>query len=76
MRYVHDQGSSYAGVGGSTDLGARDAAGSRAARSRLGSHYERRGDGGRSLFTDQEGIDAQLTELLIYTSPGREGYYL
>ena len=76
MRYVRDQGSSYAGVGGSTDLGARDAAGSRAARSRLGSHYERRGDGGRTLFTDEEGIDAQLTELLIYTSPGREGYYL
>ena len=69
------QGSSYAVVG-SADLGARNAAGGRNARSRLGSHYARRADGGRSLFSDAEGMDATLTELRVYTSPGREGYYL
>jgi hypothetical protein len=67
------QGSSYAGVVGSSNLGKRDAAGSRGARSRLGSHYERLGNGGRSLFTEKEGMDAQLAELRVYTSPGREG---
>lgn len=69
-------GSSYAGVGGSLDLGPRNAAGNRSARSRLGSHFARRGDGGRTLFTDEEGMDAQLTDLRVYVSPGREGYYL
>ena len=68
------QGSSYAVVG-SADLGASNAAGSRAARSRLGSHYARRADGGKTLFAASEGMDAQLTELRVYTSPGREGFY-
>jgi hypothetical protein len=72
---THAQGSSYAVVG-SADLGARNAAGGRNARSRLGSHYARRADGGRTLFADDEGMDATLTELRVYTSPGREGYYL
>ena len=75
LRLRRPQGSSYSVVG-SNDLGARDAAGSRAARSRLGSHYERRADGSRTLFAAQEGMDAQLVELRVYTSPGREGYYL
>ena len=60
---------------GSADLGSANAAGSRAARSRLGSHYARRADGGKTLFSDAEGMDAQLTELCAYTSPGREGFY-
>ncbi len=74
-RLARPQGSSYAVVG-SSDLGAANAAGGCGARSRLGSHYARRADGGRTLFADEEGMDAQLTELRVYTSPGREGYYL
>ena len=69
------QGSSYAVVG-SSDLGKRNATGGRGARSRLGSHFARRADGGRTLFADGEGMDATLAELRVYTSPGREGYYL
>ncbi len=69
-------GSSYAGVGGTLDLGPRNAAGSKAARSRLGSHFARREDGGRTLFADEEGMDAQLTDLRVYISPGREGFYM
>ena len=69
-------GSSYAGVGGSTDLGKGHAAGTRAARSRLGSHYARRGDGGATLFGDAEGMDAELTSLRCWVSPGREGMYM
>ena len=69
------QGSSYAVVG-SSNLGARNAAGGRNARSRLGSHFARRADGGRTLFSDAEGADATLVELRVYTSPGREGFYL
>lgn len=68
-------GSSYAVVG-SQDVGAKNAAGSRSARSRLGSHFARRADGGRTLFTDAEGMDANLVELRCYVSPGREGNYL
>jgi hypothetical protein len=68
-------GSSYAVVG-SASLGSRNAAGGRGARSRLGSHYARRADGGRTLFADAEGMDATLEELRVYTSPGREGYYM
>jgi len=63
-------------VVGSNDLGRRDAEGSRSARSRLGTHFARLEGGGRSLFTEAEGMDATLTELRVWTSPGREGYYL
>ena len=69
-------GSSYAGVGGTMDLGPAHAAGSTAARSRLGSHFSKRADGGRTLFTDAEGMDAQLTSLRVFVSPGREGMYM
>lgn len=69
-------GSSYAGVGGSLDLGPAHAAGSTAARSRLGSHFSKREDGGRTLFADAEGMDAQLTSLRVFVSPGREGMYM
>lgn len=70
------QGSSYAAVtgsGGGGVLGPSHAAGSRAARSRLGSHYAVRRDGGRTLFADGEGMDATLVELEGFVSPGREG---
>ena len=69
-------GSSYAGVGGSTQLGPTHSAGIRSARSRLGSHFARREDGGGTLFRDAEGMDAELTALRCYVSPGREGMYM
>ena len=50
----------------------------RAARSRLGTYYERRPDGGRSLFTEEEGNAAELVSLRAWigvgVAPGTEGY--
>jgi len=69
-------GSSYAGVGGTMELGPANAAGSTTARSRLGSHYAKRADGGRTLFADTEGMDCILTSLRVFVSPGREGMYM
>lgn len=50
----------------------------RRARSRLGTYYERRPDGGRSLFTDDEGREAEVTALRVWVgvgvAPGTEGY--
>jgi len=69
-------GSSYAGVGGSLTLGPMHAQGSRIARSRLGSHFARRADGASTLFSNNEGMDAELVSLRAFISPGREGMYL
>ena len=69
------QGSSYAASGGGTEaLGKGNALGTRTARSRLGSHYQRRRNGGRSVF--KEGLDAELVELRVYVGEGLDGEYL
>jgi hypothetical protein len=51
---------------------------SRAARSRLGTYYERRRDGSRTLFTSNEGSTAAVTDVRVYVgigvAPGTEGY--
>jgi hypothetical protein len=51
---------------------------SRAARSRLGTYYERRRDGSRTLFTSDEGSTAAVTDVRVYVgigvAPGTEGY--
>jgi hypothetical protein len=64
-------GSSYAGSGmGSLDLGAENAAGSRIAKSRLGSNFA--ADAGaelKSVFTKSEGTQATLMSLRAYASP-------
>jgi hypothetical protein len=62
-------GSSYAGVGGSYDLGETNASGSRSARSRLGTHYEGFSDGTSTLFAPSEGMDAELVELKVFCAP-------
>lgn len=68
LGYAPLNGSSYAGVGGSYDLGKENAVGNRAAKSRLGAHYEGFPDGS-GLFTAKEGADAMLRELYVYASP-------
>lgn len=68
LGYAPPNGSSYAGVGGSYDLGKENAAGNRAAKSRLGTHYEGFPDGS-GLFTAKEGANATLRELYVYASP-------
>eukprot|EP00238_Polyblepharides_amylifera_P009615 CAMPEP_0196574268 /NCGR_PEP_ID=MMETSP1081-20130531/4017_1 /TAXON_ID=36882 /ORGANISM="Pyramimonas amylifera, Strain CCMP720" /LENGTH=276 /DNA_ID=CAMNT_0041892235 /DNA_START=263 /DNA_END=1093 /DNA_ORIENTATION=+ len=40
--------------------------GSRSATSRLGPYYERRSDGKKTLFSSQEGANAELLELRVY----------
>ena len=42
----------------------------RSARSRLGSYYARRPDGGRSLFSEEEGGSAKLASVRIYVGLG------
>ena len=61
-------GSSYAGVGGTFDLGVENAAGSRVVKSRLGTYYEGFDDG-EGLFTKKEGAEAELVELLVLSAP-------
>ena len=50
----------------------------RTARSRLGTYYERRPDGSRSLFSAAEGGSARVAELRVWVgvgvAPGTEGY--
>lgn len=41
-----------------------------------GSHYARRKGAAKGVFSAQEGIDATLAELRIYTGEGMEGDYL
>jgi hypothetical protein len=51
---------------------------SRAARSRLGTYYERRRDGSRTLFTADEAGSATITALRAWVgvgvAPGTDGY--
>jgi hypothetical protein len=51
---------------------------SRAARSRLGTYYERRRDGSRTLFTADEAGSATVTALRAWVgvgvAPGTDGY--
>jgi hypothetical protein len=50
----------------------------RSARSRLGTYYERRRDGSRTLFTEAEGGAAAVVSLRAWVgvgvAPGTEGY--
>jgi len=66
LGFAPPNGSSYAGVGGSFDLGEANAAGSRECKSRLGTHYESFEDGS-GLF--KEGASATLAELRVYYAP-------
>jgi hypothetical protein len=58
--------------------GLKVSVGARSARSRLGTYYERRPGGGRSLFTDDEGSTAEVVSLRAWVgvgvAPGTEGY--
>jgi hypothetical protein len=66
LGFAPPNGSSYAGVGGSFDLGEANATGSRECKSRLGTHYESFEDGS-GLF--KEGAGATLAELRVYYAP-------
>ena len=58
--------------------GLKVSLGGRSARSRLGTYYERRRDGKKTLFTDDEGNAAELVAVRAWVgvgvAPGTEGY--
>ena len=70
LGFAPKHGSSYAGVGGSFDLGEANASGSNVAKSRLGSNFAApAGVSMPSVFSKREGNEAELKELYVFVAP-------
>jgi len=68
LGFAPKHGSSYAGVGGSFDLGESNASGSKIAKSRLGSNFAApSGTAMTSVFS--EGFEAELKDLYVFVAP-------
>ena len=68
LGFAPKHGSSYAGVGGSLDLGESNASGSKIAKSRLGSNFAApSGTTMASVFS--EGFEAELKDLYVFVAP-------
>ena len=68
LGFAPKHGSSYAGVGGSFDLGESNASGSKIAKSRLGSNFAApSGTTMASVFS--EGFEAELKDLYVFVAP-------
>jgi len=70
LGFAPKHGSSYAGVGGSFDLGENNERGSRMAKSRLGSNFAApAGTTMATLFAQDEGFEVELEELCVFAAP-------